>query len=57
MIASIEYIDMDGSIIATRDGIIYKAIYLDKRELRSIYESLRAYYGDCEKSGKTGREN
>lgn len=57
MIASIEYIDMDGAIIATRDGIIYKAIYLDERELRSIYESLRVHYGDCEKSGKTGREN
>jgi len=57
MNATIEYIDQEGAIIASVYGSVGESIYLNESELRWIYESLRAHYSDCEKTGKTGREN
>lgn len=57
MIAIIEHIPDGGVRITLSDRIISKSIYLEEREVRALYESLMAHYGDNKKSGKTGREN
>lgn len=57
MIAIIEHIVDGGAYITVSDQITSKSIYLDERELRSLYESLMIHYGDCKNPGKTAGEN
>jgi hypothetical protein len=57
VIAIIEHIPDGGAYITASDQITSKSIYLEERELRSLYESLMVYYGDCKNPGKTAGEN